>query len=95
MADAGWQNQTLFKRGGLEMSESLFEEENRRYSGDTHVIPLAGCPLCAHTPDFVEFDDSWFAECPNCGLILGFPYGYGSRLDLCNDWNRRKTEVEA
>lgn len=63
----------------------------RRYPGNSHIIPLANCPLCGGQADFIEDEEicAWLAECCNCGLRLGEPNGYSSRLDLCNDWNRR------
>jgi len=61
------------------------------YPGTEHILPLSDCPLCGSTAQFVEDADEmvWMAECTECGLLLGLPYGYSSRLDLCNDWNRR------
>jgi hypothetical protein len=62
------------------------------YPSSQHCIPLWPCPLCG-TPDpiFIEHITPmvWTAECTECGLSLGHPFGYGSRLDICRDWNRR------
>lgn len=57
-----------------------------RYKGSEHIVPLADCPMCASETDFVEIGGFWTAECSECGLAL---CDYSSRLDLCNDWNRR------
>lgn len=59
--------------------------------GDQHIVPLADCALCGSKANFIFFkdEDVWAAECSDCGLILGLPYGFGSRLDLCAAWNRR------
>lgn len=65
--------------------------ETSRAPGYMHVVPLACCPLCQCEPDIVEYDMVYTAECQNCGLVLGLPYGYASRLYLAADWNRRAT----
>lgn len=58
--------------------------------GKEHVVPLSNCPMCNGEADFVEFNETvWIAECTGCGLALGYPYGYSSRLELANDWNKR------
>ncbi len=67
------------------------EELTHSYPSSQHIIPLRPCPMCGSEPNFVDHHPPyglWTAECPGCGLTLGMPYGYGSRLDLCNDWNR-------
>jgi uncharacterized paraquat-inducible protein A len=63
--------------------------ETSRMKGKLHVYPLLPCPLCGTDVDIVEYDMVYLAECPKCGLTLGLPYGYASRLDLANDWNIR------
>jgi hypothetical protein len=70
-----------------EIDDEIKETRSSGYS--SHCIPLRPCPLCGHEPDFVNSGFVWLAECPSCGLLLGLPYGYASRLDLCRDWNRR------
>jgi len=67
------------------------EYVTRSYPCSQHCIPLWPCPMCGAEPNFVEHVEAmvWTAECPDCGLSLGHPFGYGSRLDLCADWNRR------
>ncbi len=60
-----------------------------KYDASLHIIPLRPCPLCGGLAQFVEDEMVWFAECADCGLTLGMPNGYDSRLDLCEDWNRR------
>ena len=63
--------------------------ETARMLGKLHCYPLLPCPLCAADVYIVEYDQIYLAECPECGLTLGLPYGYASRIDLANDWNRR------
>lgn len=63
--------------------------ETSRMSGNLHCVPLLPCPLCGTEADIVEYDTVYLGECPSCKLTLGLPYGYASRLDLANDWNRR------
>ena len=69
----------------------------RKHPYDSHIVHLKPCPCCGTYPEFLEDieDMTWFASCPHCGLILGEPNGYSSRLDLCNDWNRRADVVMA
>ena len=61
------------------------------YLSSQHIIPLLPCPMCGSEANFTEHHEEmvWTAECSVCGLSLGYPFGYGSRLDLCKDWNRR------
>lgn len=82
---------------GAGKDESSDENGVVRYKGSLHCIPLAPCPMCGTEPNFVGYEDesAWAAECPTCGLYLGNPCGYGSRLDLCNDWNRCATPPAA
>lgn len=56
-----------------------------------HIIPFAPCPLDGHEIDvyFNEDEQTYMLECPHCGLVFGLPYGYHSRLDLLEDWNKR------
>jgi hypothetical protein len=63
----------------------------RKYDSSEHIIPLENCPMCNGSAQFIEDEEEmvWLAECDDCGLTLGLPYGYSSRLDLCADWNRR------
>ena len=63
----------------------------RTHPSESHIVPLADCPLCGAEAHFIECvtEMVWLAQCKGCGLILGDPSGYASRLDLCNDWNRR------
>jgi hypothetical protein len=65
--------------------------------GDVHIIPLAPCPLCGAPANFLKFEEDmcWMAECSGCKLTLGMPYGYASRLDLCDDWNRTPQLTES
>lgn len=65
-----------------------------RTPGKHHAVPLADCPLCADEVDIVEDAEFpvYFAECPGCGVRLGEPYGYASRLHLAHAWNRRVQE---
>lgn len=74
-----------------EIAEIEKEPEIRHHPSYSHIIPLLSCPLCDDDADFVEYveDNVWTAECTNCGLTLGLPNGYASRLDLVNDWNTR------
>lgn len=68
------------------------EEWPKRYPGDDHVIPLWPCNTCGATAEFLEWPEMvWTARCTgdDCGLHLGEPNGYSSRLDLCAAWNRR------
>ena len=58
------------------------------YPSESHAVPLADCRMCGASVDFVCRDGDWLARCPGCGLTLGEPHGYSSRLDLCRDWNR-------
>lgn len=75
-------------------SQSVFETGQngvRCIPGNRHVIPLDPCPMCGSPSQFVEHVAAmvWMGECTKCGLLLGMPYGYASRLGLCDDWNRR------
>lgn len=67
----------------------------QRIWGKNHIIPLEPCPLCGGDAHFLHHIEamSYTAECGVCGLTLGYPYGYGSRLDLCRDWNRRHKRI--
>ena len=58
------------------------------YPSESHAVPLADCRMCGASVDFVCRDGDWLARCSGCGLTLGEPHGYSSRLDLCRDWNR-------
>ena len=64
------------------------------HDGRLHCIPIDDCPLCGHFTNVIEYtlDHVYLAECSSCGLCLGMPYGYSSRLDLSTDWNRRANE---
>jgi hypothetical protein len=64
----------------------------RLIPGDQHVVPLSDCPMCGQPAQFVWHHMSmgrYAVRCTGCGLTLGPPHGYSSRLDLCADWNRR------
>jgi hypothetical protein len=58
---------------------------------EAHITPPEPCPLCGSSAQFVELTSSmvWMCECTKCGLALGLPNGYSSRLDLCDAWNER------
>lgn len=59
--------------------------------GSHQLPPLMGCPLCGTDP-LVNCDEKnqlYYVECPQCGLVLGLPHGYSSRVPLAADWNRR------
>lgn len=70
----------------------LTAEDETRMPGSKHCVPLLDCPLCGSAVDIVEFPEDgpvYLAECTECKLTLGLPFGYASRRDLANDWNRR------
>lgn len=71
------------------MNKKIEYETLKYYNHDVHIVALKECPLCGTFPKFVQDDMLWFIECPECGLTLGQPNGYVSRLEMCNDWNRR------
>jgi hypothetical protein len=72
---------------------SMDDDTTRSYPSSHHIIPLWPCPMCGSEPNFTQHIEEvvWTAECSVCGLSLGYPFGYGSRLDLCKDWNRRSS----
>lgn len=59
--------------------------------GKAHIIPLLPCPLCDAEANFelLEEEQVYLVVCSNCNLTLGLPYGYSSRLDAVEDWNKR------
>lgn len=88
--------QSPLKKGEWDLEPSDLEDDQdkeirvQRIWGANHIIPLWPCPLCGGDAFFLHHIQamSYTAECSKCGLQLGYPYGYSSRLDLCRDWNR-------
>jgi transcription elongation factor Elf1 len=70
---------------------SMDDDTTPSDTSSQHIIPLWPCPMCGSEANFTEHIEEmvWTAECSLCGLSLGYPFGYASRLDLCKDWNRR------
>lgn len=62
--------------------------------GSLQFPPFRDCPICGTDVHVLEDSNrqSYFVHCPTCYLIFGLPYGYSSRLDMANDWNRRYHE---
>jgi len=80
----------------LNKAKDMLTERDKHWDNDVvtypntdHIIPLIPCPKCNGDAQFVNIiiDQTWAAECTKCGLWLG---EYSSRLDLCNDWNKRE-----
>lgn len=68
--------------------KSIFDVFDEYYPGDMHCVPLRPCKLCSGRAYIAEGAlGGYFGFCGRCGMILGMPFGYGSRLNLADDWN--------
>jgi hypothetical protein len=65
----------------------------KTHSGDSHIIPLSPCPFCGSPAEFLEYEKEglWGARCTKCSCVMVW---YSSRLDLCNDWNKRTVKED-
>lgn len=58
------------------------------YKGTDHVMCPALC-ICGDDVYFVNLEEGvWIIVCDKCGIVFGLPYGYSSRLDMVEDWNK-------
>lgn len=87
----------LHVNSDVENSEDITVQHSIKFPANSHCVPLSPCPCCGSSAEFVELTDEsvWLAECTQCGLLLGLPHGYASRLDLCYDWNMRTPQRRA